>query len=115
MIVPKISKIKNAIESYDKLVIEENNEIRIVQPFCLYSVIDKDTNKTKIMLNCLQEIGDSKSNNTQGWKNIVITNNTKIVRLREKFIIPDGYKYSTERFKHIISFIKKPTISTTES
>ena len=78
----------------------------MVQPFCLYAVIDKETNKPKVLLNCLQEIGDSKSNNVSGWKNIVISDSIKIVELKVTFSIPEGYKFSTERFKHIISFVK---------
>lgn len=104
MISGKINLILKAIRQKREIMVEntENNEIRIVKPFVLYSHL-KD-NKTNILLNGFQVTGDSDSGNPEGWKNIIIGNKIKIAILPITFEVEPKMTLS-ERFKNVMASV----------
>lgn len=100
-----VNKISKAIKQRVKLLVEQKEgDIRVVVPYVMYVVIDKDTNRSKILLNCYQEIGDSSSGKTMGWKNIEIDNEIKVTLLEVEFQVSPEGKLS-DRFKNVIASV----------
>lgn len=105
MISGKIKNLIKAMKQRKKILFEDvtTGEMRIVKPFVMFSVMEDS--KFKVLVNCYQEIGESKSGHTNGWKNIVISDKTKITILDETFEVKPDYVISESRFKNIISHV----------
>lgn len=100
-----INKVKKSIKQRVKLLVEQKDgDIRVVIPYVMYVVIDKDTNRSKILLNCYQEVGDSSSGKNVGWKNIVIDDEIKVSLLDVEFQVSPEGKLS-DRFKNVIASV----------
>lgn len=100
-----INKVKKSIKQRVKLLVEQKDgDIRIIIPYVMYVVIDKDTNRSKILLNCYQEVGDSSSGKNEGWKNIVIDNEINVTLLDVEFQVSPEFKL-TDRFRNVIASV----------